>query len=539
MNCESVQSLLVDYLDGEVTPSERFLILAHLSNCSVCQQELDLLSTARSQVRGVLQRRARQAVPSWDAWNWLEARLTKAAQPSSKFSAWFSRKAPDASRAFHQRFGGVNMNKRSLVSAIAAVVVLTFLGVAMAKNVIPASAQQVLDRAYEAQSAQGEGKGIQHTRIEFYQNFCALPEEQGLTTITESYSDYETGNFRSVSTSGKTGKVIDLFAFDGQYIYNSSHEDVVDEGEQPQQEKDPRPSRFHCDSFKEGVNDGVLTVYRATQSGVVATVAVKPVNEDATDEMNEAMFEKMRSDPNTELVGKETWDDGRIVYVLRSAQPVKALVEDSSALPMGWVVSYFDVKTYKLLGSRATLINDGQERLVYSYRVLVDEILPANSHVAWDLTDLEDLTVVNDPEAEHVKLLPEVISEQELASYTNSAYLLSSVPDGFTLEIGAALNQPEDQLFSYTATYRDEAGDFLVIESVPARKVKFVGEGTGESYTTASGLKLTFMEDPKDSSEKKFTSVIVEAPEEAALVINSTLPREQVKALAEKLVLVE
>src|SRR5215213_2513795 len=124
MNCENVHSLLLAYLDGEVTPSERLLILAHLSGCTVCQQELDLLSTARSQVRAMLQRRAIQAVPSQEAWNRLEARLTEAAQPSSKFSAWFWRKAPNASRAFNQLFGGVPMQKRSILPATATVFVI-------------------------------------------------------------------------------------------------------------------------------------------------------------------------------------------------------------------------------------------------------------------------------------------------------------------------------------------------------------------------------------------------------------------------------
>jgi len=63
MNCEQVQALLAAYLDGEVTPFERALILAHLSGCTDCQQELDLLSTARNQVRSALQRRASQAAP--------------------------------------------------------------------------------------------------------------------------------------------------------------------------------------------------------------------------------------------------------------------------------------------------------------------------------------------------------------------------------------------------------------------------------------------------------------------------------------------
>ena len=102
MNCEQTKSLFPVYLDGEVTPSERTLILAHLSDCTVCQQELNLLSTARSRVRATLQRRAIQAVPPREAWSRLEARLMEAAQPSSKFRARYSRKAPSADRASNQ-----------------------------------------------------------------------------------------------------------------------------------------------------------------------------------------------------------------------------------------------------------------------------------------------------------------------------------------------------------------------------------------------------------------------------------------------------
>jgi anti-sigma factor RsiW len=102
MNCGQVKALLLAYLDGEVTPSERVLIQTHLSGCTVCQQELNLLSTARSQIRSALQRRAIQAVPSREAWSRLEASLTEAAQPSPKLKAWLSRKAPSAGRAFNQ-----------------------------------------------------------------------------------------------------------------------------------------------------------------------------------------------------------------------------------------------------------------------------------------------------------------------------------------------------------------------------------------------------------------------------------------------------
>src|SRR5512140_2466160 len=123
MNCEQVQSLLLAYLDEEVTPSERALIQAHLSDCTVCQQELNLLSTARGQVRAALQRRVLQAVPTRDAWSRLEARLSKvqapslpeAARPSSKFRAWFSRKAPGAGRASNRSLGDVTMRKRYIL----------------------------------------------------------------------------------------------------------------------------------------------------------------------------------------------------------------------------------------------------------------------------------------------------------------------------------------------------------------------------------------------------------------------------------------
>jgi hypothetical protein len=141
------------------------------------------------------------------------------------------------------------------------------------------------------------------------------------------------------------------------------------------------------------------------------------------------------------------------------------------------------------------------------------------------LSDLQGITIVDDPDGQHVKLLPEVISKQELASHTESAYLLSSIPDGVTLEISAAPRQPEDQPFRYTASYRSERGDFLVIESVGMEKIQTAAEGSDESYTTASGLTLRFLK--IDKAGKPYTSAIVETPQGTAFIINSILPREQ------------
>jgi len=531
MNCEQVQSLLPAYLDNEVTPSERMLILAHLSGCTVCQQELNLLSTARSQVRGTLQRRAIQAVPPREAWSRLEARLMEDAQPSSKFMAWFSHKAPGANRLSNHFFGGVRMQKQWIFSALAGAIVLAVLAILVARNVTPVSAREILDRAYNAQSTQS--KGILHTRIETYQNLCVRPEGQGgaITTVMESYVEPQTGYFRTVSTEAKTGAVLEVFAFDGAHIYNG-HRSVDVKSDLPEQGPASDEKQIVCDQPFGPTND-LLTVYRGSQNSIATADLPRGIGIETNDEL----FQKMHKDPNAKLLGEENTLDGRKVYVVRSWQPVKAVIEGSTELPMGWVVSYFDKETYKIVESRATIERDGKDLLVYSYRVLADEILPAGGYRGWDLSDLQGIAIVDDPDGQHIKLLPEVISQQELASRAESAYLLSNIPDGVTLEISAAPRQPKGQLFLYTASYRSERGDFLVIESVGQEKIQAAGESSDESYTTASGLTLKFLESNK--AGKPYTSAIVETPQGTAFILNSILPREQVKELAEKLVLVK
>ena len=181
-----------------------------------------------------------------------------------------------------------------------------------------------------------------------------------------------------------------------------------------------------------------LTIYRTPQ-GQVADL--KPG--DLGDGLNEKeLFDQMRNNPNVQLLGKENWDNGHTVYVLQSQQQVKVLVDGQTEHPTGLVTSYFDVDTYKQLGYRMTMEKDGQEILLGSRKTLVDEILPAGTSVAWGLSDLSGITIVDDPERTHGDLLPEVISEQELAAETSSGYLLKSVPAGFSLEISAPPQQP-------------------------------------------------------------------------------------------------
>jgi hypothetical protein len=524
MNCEQVQTSLVAYLDGEVTPSERTLIQAHLSYCTVCQQELSLLSTARSRVRSMLQRRAVHAVPSAEAWNRLEAKLPKvqvfflpeAEQLSSKKEAWFSRKAPNGNRASnpHKNFGGISMNKRSMFSVMAGVVILAIFAVFVARNVTPASAsaRQILERASEVQSQPSVAQGIRHTLSEVYDNLEGKSDGQGENTIVESYSDPGNGNFRVVITDKKTSNLLVVFAFDGSNAYNT-------------------------EGSKSGPSSAaLLTVYRSPQNrpSLTGTTFADRINGNAMlNAEAKNMFDRMRQDSNVELVGKETWENGHTVYVLRSQQEVKSLTGND---PTGWVTLYFDVDRYQLLGSRVSMEKDGKEILISRQQILLDEILPADSNIAWDLSDLQGISIVDDPNGEHSvleTLAPNVIPAEALAAKTDSAYLLKTVPDGFSLEVSVLPKQPANELFFYQAGYTNKAGEYFSIRTFTDKPLEDTS-WADEIYTTASGLVLYFVNQP--SIDTKFTGGLMQAPNGMTYAIDSTLPREQIKALVEDLV---
>ena len=524
MNCERTQSLLVAYLDGEVTPSERTLIQAHLSNCTVCQQELTLLSTARSRVRSMLQRRAVYAVPSAEAWNRLEATLTEAEQLSSKKEAWFSRKAPNASRASnpHQKFGGISMNKRSIFSVMAGVVVLAILAVLVARNVTSASAsaQQILERASEVQSQPSVAQGIRHIRSEFYDNLEGKSDGQGEETIVESYSDPAGGNFRIVFTDKETGTLLSVFAFDGSNAYNS-------------------------EGSKSGQSGAaLLTVYRSPQNrpSLIGDLFANRINgrsNGALDAEAKSMFDRMRQDAHVELVGKETWNNGHTVYILRSQQEVKSFAKND---PMGLVTLYFDVHTYQLMGSSSAIEKDGKEILISRQQILLDEVLPAGSTVAWDLSDLQGINIVDDPNGEHS--VPETLAQnlnpaKALTAKTDSAYLLKTVPAGFSLEVTVLPKQPANEPFFYQAGYTNKAGDYFIIRTFTDKPLEDTS-WADETYATASGLVLYFVNQPSITTRgEEFNGGLMQAPNGKTYAIESTLSRDKIKALLEKLVLVK
>jgi hypothetical protein len=516
-SCGQVQALLSAYLDNEVTPSERVLILAHLSGCTVCQQELNLLSTARSQVCATLQRRAIQAVPPRDAWSRLEARLMEDAQPSSNFVTWFSRKAPGADRAFNHFLGGVTMQKRSILSVLAGVLVLAALAVFVARNAIPVSARQILDRAYRAQTQVAPTQGIEHVRNEIFSNLEGRSDGQGMDTIIESYSDPASGNFRVVLTDKQTGKLVQVFAFDGSNAYTM--EDV--KGSQTS-----------------------LTVYRIPQNrpsllGTTFSDRINGKSNAALDAQAKSMFESMRRDSHVKLLGQETWENGQTVYVLRSQQEVKSFLEAENevAHPTGLVTLYFDAETYQLLGSRATVEKDGKEIVISRQQILLDETLPADSHVAWDMSDLPGVNIVDDTNGEHK--LPVAISLKDLAAKTKSAYLLKTTPKGFSLEISELPVHPATEPFFYEAGYTNQAGDYFIIRTFSDKPLEDTS-WADETYTTASGLVLYFVNQPSITTRgEEFNGGLMQDPNGKTYAIDSTLSRDAIKAFLEDLVLVK
>jgi hypothetical protein len=425
----------------------------------------------------------------------------------------------------HKEFA---MKKRFVFTALAAGLVLAVVAVFSARNVTRVSAQEILKHASVAQAV-NPAEGISHIKTENYFNLEALPENQGTRTILDSYGDLQSGSYRTVTFDSETGKVLDASAYDGANTYSRDYSEPTNSGD-------------------------ALTIYRTPQ-GKLADL--RPAGE-AGGVSEKDIFDQMRNDPNVKFVGEETWGDGRKVYLLQSQQQMKVMAKNGLERPLGLVMVYFDVETYKQLGYRMTMEKDGREILLGSQKILADEILPAGTSIAWDLSDLQGITIVDDPKRIHGDLLPEVISAQELATQTKSAYLLKSVPEGYSLEISEPQIKPDsNEPYIYIASYRTEANDYFVIQSGVGRPTAAVeancsivsgekscsteqpstaNDGIDETYTTASGLVLHFEKDFADPSGKQYTSAFVKAPDGVSFLITSTLPRKTVKQWAEDLV---
>jgi hypothetical protein len=511
MQCPDVEKKLVYYLEDLVAPGERRLIEQHLAGCSGCRERLAALAATRQSAAQALQSLAAAAEPSQQAWNQLQTRLAREARPSpGKTTVWKQRLAQGASRTPMRTSQGANiMRKPFMIPALAAVIVIAVIGVFLTQNATPVSAQQILARATAAQSAAARAVGIRHTKIETYRNPQALDGEQpGMRTTGESYYDLGMGYMRSV-TVNDAGKLTNVFAYDGKYTYS------------------PGPTEL-------GIT-GDPTIYRVPQNRLSSDLLF---SEESTAAARQA-FDEFRSSTNVELEGKQTWTDGRPVYVLveRNVPTSKQLSGNESGEPTGTTKMIFDAQTYQLLENETTTHRDGKDIVLFDFRILVDEVLPIGTAVVWNLSDLKGVTFIDDPNAEHGETLPEVITPQELAAHTVDGYLLKSVPAGFSLEISAPPHQEHESVYIYIAAYRTPGNsDYIVIQSGKGPEdIANLGQDT---YRTASGFTLYFLPPVKagGANAKEYRMAIVAAPDGAQFVLTSTLPRERIQQLVEDLV---
>jgi hypothetical protein len=126
-----------------------------------------------------------------------------------------------------------------------------------------------------------------------------------------------------------------------------------------------------------------------------------------------------------------------------------------------------------------------------------------------------------------------------LATHTQG-FLLDAIPEKFTLEITAPPRQENESVYIYIASYRNEADDYFVIQTVGDRaEVLFMESEYTETYKTASGLEIKYRMDEDLPGDRQITSALVTTPDDIVYGINSTLPLEQFKALLEHLELIQ
>jgi len=254
--------------------------------------------------------------------------------------------------------------------------------------------------------------------------------------------------------------------------------------------------------------------------------------------MAESLFEHYRNNPRVELLGKEN-RGGRQVYVLvdPNFQTSKLPNGQEEKTFTGTMQMVFDAKTYELLESQTTVFKNDKEIVIEKVKFLVDETLPSETKVIWDLSDLQDVTFVDD-DLQEVEAESEVfttISQEELAKHPDT-YVLSTIPDGFTQEIIESPDQPSGEPYRYEVHYNNAAG-----ESFELMAVGFMDDGFVEtsfydgSYKTSSG-KVLYYSSGTPVNSPKGTSAMLVTENGVSFLVFSTMPREQVQTLVEDLV---
>ncbi|MCE1252436.1 MAG: hypothetical protein LWX83_02680 [Anaerolineae bacterium] len=445
----------------------------------------------------------------------IPARETQAAaQGRERFLAQARELAPGVSEQVKQRHTGCNKNiferillymKTPLRSlTLAGTALLAVVVIFMATSATRVSAQQIMERAVSARDKAAAVVGILHNRIQVYDN-PGTDEGAGTTLVIDDYFNLESGFFRRVE-SDLNGTIQSISGSDGNYSYN----------------------------LLSSASDGSLKIERYP-------VSPKPAADDenraaasiSVDDSTRAVYDQFYNNPRVEVEAEKTWTDGSPVYVLinRSYQTQKN--GDGQGTLTGTTRMVFNKDTYQLLQVQTSVHKDGKDILIYQCDFLVNEVLPADTSIAWDLSDLKNATVLDAPEPDQEDVKFDTLARQDLIERGAHAYVFSPIPEGYSEDIVAAEGQPENQPYQYEVNYHFGDGKTFGMMAIGALESNFVEKNFYDgSYKTASGLVLYY----SPSSRDNFTSAILATPDGEGFLTMVDLPRAEVESLAETLV---
>ena len=409
-----------------------------------------------------------------------------------------------------------NMKTPLKTIAWTSITLLTVVAIFLAAKTTPVSAQQILERASEAQASAEAVAGILHNRVQIYQN-PGVVEGEGNTTITDDYFDYASGYYRS-ETRDENGNLINISATDGTYSYYAP---VVDERGTTVIERTPVENKQPASTNTDEASDETSTP--AQRNNVTATT--------------HAAFDQFNNNPRVEVEEEKTWTDGSPVYVLvnRSYQTQKTSEGSTDGFLTGTTRMVFNKETYQLLQIETTVHVDDKDILIQKVDFLLTETLPADSVIVWDLSDLENVSFVDASKSTEREVITDTLTRHELAQHTQ-AYVLDPIPAGFSEEILAIDYESDEAYDSYEIHYRNADDGTFSMQAIGALETNFVEENFYDgSYMTTSGLVLYF----SPSSSEDSTSAMLAAPDGNGFLLFADMSREEVTNLAETLVLAQ
>jgi outer membrane lipoprotein-sorting protein len=252
----------------------------------------------------------------------------------------------------------------------------TVVAIILATNTTPVSAQQILERASEAQAKSEAAAGILHNRVRVYQNPGTV-EGEGETTVSEEYYDTTTGYYR-LETRDENGTVLSICSIDGDFSYYAP---PTYNGSELVIERSP----VENNQIDSATADGTDNKPSASS------------NRASVDEAMHSAFAQFYDNPRVEVEEEKTWTDGSTVYVLvnRSYQTESISDAENKSTLTGTTRMVFNKETYQLLQMETTIHQDGKDILIYKLDFLLKETLPTDTDITWNLSDLENVSFVD------------------------------------------------------------------------------------------------------------------------------------------------